>query len=63
MITSASWDEFRARSLGVIPTATLFRRSTILAAFAPVYQQLVYGPKPPSARPAIDLPAPLAVYR
>jgi hypothetical protein len=44
LILAASFDDFRTRSLGLIPTADLNRLVDIFQAFTPVYDSLVYEP-------------------
>jgi hypothetical protein len=44
LIHSQTMDEFKARSLGMIPNDNLFKLISVLTEFTPVYQELVYQP-------------------
>jgi hypothetical protein len=44
LINSGTIDEFKHRSLGVIPNASLLELASILKEFGPVYRELVYEP-------------------
>ena len=44
LINSSSINEFKLASLGIIPNADLFKLCDLLAAFDPIYQELVYQP-------------------
>lgn len=44
LIAAANLEEFKLRSLGLIPNHTLYTLSHILTAFIPVYHELVYHP-------------------
>lgn len=44
LINSPTLDDFKHRSLGIIPNASLFKLYSILTEFGPVYRELVYEP-------------------
>ena len=44
LINSRSIDDFRLRSIGIIPNVNLFTLAKILTEFEPVYQELIYQP-------------------
>jgi len=48
LILSSDLDEFRDRSVGVIPLADLVRLTTILREFTPVYDKVIYEPVRPT---------------
>lgn len=50
LIQSASWDEFRSRSIGLIPLHDLNLLASTLQQLEPVYDQLIYQP----ARPGFE---------
>jgi hypothetical protein len=44
LIAATSLNDFKLRSVGLIPNSTLIQLSNVLAAFTPVYNELIYNP-------------------
>lgn len=44
LILATSLDDFRNRTIGVIPTSDVIRLTAVIEAFTPVYDSLVYAP-------------------